>query len=196
MSHQIYWCPHDKYFMDTKHCRTCDTTKPVTEFYTRTVNGNIYPASFCKLCRKAKKSEAVKSGKWKSSAQLPGASNAAILEKAHRLLPEKATRFILTDTRKSDKKRGRDNDLTREFIDAAIADGCRYCGGTELRMTLDRRDNALGHTQANVIPACYRCNITRGSMPYEAWEVLIPAMRSAYEQGLFGDWQSKPFARK
>lgn len=55
-------------------------------------------------------------------------------------------------------------------------------------MTLDRKDNALGHTPGNVVPACTRCNYVRRDMPEKAWLMLAPAMRVAREAGAFGDW--------
>lgn len=95
---------------------------------------------------------------------------------------------IRSDSRESDRKNGRKNDLTIEFIRSLIADPCAYCGETSLRMTLDRKDNSLGHEQSNVIQACERCNYSRRNMPFEAWMVVADAMRKARELGLFGDW--------
>jgi len=104
---------------------------------------------------------------------------------------------LVTDSRSSDKKRGRPgNDLNRDFVAALIRQGCCYCGETEMRITLDRIDNSLAHTRANVLPACLRCNYMRGSMPYEAWLHLVPAVRQAREFGLFGAWRSQPFNRR
>lgn len=101
-------------------------------------------------------------------------------------------RFILEDSRRSDKKKGLENDITKEFLESVIDGyGCKYCGETRIRMTLDRIDNSLGHLQSNVIPACIRCNLARGSMPYMAWLHLVPSMREARELGLFGDWNGK-----
>jgi len=98
---------------------------------------------------------------------------------------------IKTDSRASDRKAGRDNDLTREFIAAEISKGCTYCGETEIRMTLDRINNDRGHTQDNVVPACIRCNYTRKNMPYEAWLVVAKGMREAREAGLFNGWTGR-----
>jgi hypothetical protein len=39
---------------------------------------------------------------------------------------------------------------------------------------------------------CIRCNYIRGSMPFAAWTLLVPAIRQAVEQGLFGTWRTKP----
>src|SRR5579862_8733161 len=97
---------------------------------------------------------------------------------------DNVARWIYKDSRQSDRKSGLENDLTKEFIEAAIAGGCTYCGETALRMTLDRIDNARGHTQDNVVAACIRCNYLRRSVPYAAWLVIAPAVRQAREQGL------------
>jgi hypothetical protein len=86
--------------------------------------------------------------------------------------------------------------LDTEFIRNLISNGCQYCGETELRMTLDRIDNSIGHTRENVLPCCLRCNYIRGSMPFDAWMILVPAVRQAKEAQLFGTWRSIPFNRK
>ena len=96
--------------------------------------------------------------------------------------------MIWEDSRRFDKKRGLENNLEVDAIKSFIELGCSYCGEMTLRITLDRINNNLGHTLENVVPACYRCNLIRGSMPYEAWLHIAPAIRSAREQGLFGDW--------
>jgi len=99
--------------------------------------------------------------------------------------PEK---WILYYSRKADKQSGLGNDLTKEFVAAQIHKGCSYCGATE-HMTLDRIDNARGHVQGNVVPACFRCNTIRGPMPYEAWlEVVSNGLKSAIDKGLLGNW--------
>lgn len=104
---------------------------------------------------------------------------------------------ILVDSKKSDKVRGLTGfDLDREYVESALADGCRYCGDTSIMMTLDRVDNDLAHTRSNVVPACMRCNYLRRDMPYEAWLRIVPAVRAAREEGLFGDWGSQPFWRR
>jgi hypothetical protein len=106
-------------------------------------------------------------------------------------------RFILHDTRSSDRKRGfRGNDLDLAFVQQLVRNGCAYCGTTALRIALDRIDNDQPHNKSNVTACCFRCNYIRNSMPYAAWLHLAPAIRSAYEKGLFGDWRSKPFNRK
>jgi hypothetical protein len=106
-------------------------------------------------------------------------------ERANNLYTEK---YILWDSRKSDRKKGMDNDLTREHIKEQIDKGCSYCGETKLRMTLDRINNDKGHTKNNTVPACIRCNFIRGSMPHKAWLSLVPSIKETNDKGLFGDW--------
>lgn len=63
-------------------------------------------------------------------------------------------------------------------------------------MTLDRIDNDKAHTKENVVPACIRCNMIRGSMPYEAWINIAPSIKNTYELGLFGNWKTQPLNAK
>ncbi len=100
-------------------------------------------------------------------------------------------RWILVEARRGDKRSGLACDLTKEKIASMIAQGCAYCGETELRMTLDRIDNAKAHTADNVVPACIRCNYARRHMPYQAWSRLAPGMKEARELGLFGGWTGR-----
>jgi hypothetical protein len=95
---------------------------------------------------------------------------------------------IVTDTRKDDRKKSRANELDREFVAELINNPCSYCGDSDLRKTVDRIDNSLGHLRSNVVCACERCNYVRRNMPYDAWLVLAVAMREARERGLFGTW--------
>src|ERR1041385_3112550 len=102
--------------------------------------------------------------------------------------------YMCKDYKYKDKKAGFAGfDLTKEIIKELIKDGCDYCGEspTKIRMTLDRIDNTKGHISSNVIPACYRCNVMRGTMPYKAWLELVPTIRSVREKGLFDDWNGR-----
>lgn len=95
---------------------------------------------------------------------------------------------ILSDCKRSDKKRGRENDLDLAFIQSKVDGPCSYCGDIEIRMTLDRIDNDKGHVRSNVVGACERCNYARRDMPYAAWLLIAKAMREARELGLFQGW--------
>lgn len=48
------------------------------------------------------------------------------------------------------------------FIDNILKAICVYCL-TPNRVGADRVDNNKGHTKENIVPACYRCNTTRGN---------------------------------
>lgn len=65
------------------------------------------------------------------------------------------------DYRSIDRKKGRINDLTVEFINNALNSGCHYCGFKPTG--LDRMDCSIGHLMSNCIPCCYECNIARNS---------------------------------
>ena len=99
---------------------------------------------------------------------------------------------IVEDSRKNDKRKGLECNITTEFVSSLISNPCMYCAETSIRMTLDRIENGIGHILGNVVPCCIRCNYIRGSMPYDAWIHIVPLIRSAREAGLFGDWRSLP----
>jgi hypothetical protein len=166
-----------------KICSACNVEKELTEFWQKKPR--------CKPCTNANDKAKRASGEWKTKAK-----NSWKYEKTARNDLDRTGRFILKDSRNTDKKRGLANDLDRPFVDAMISQPCSYCGDTALRMTLDRINNEIGHTKANVVPACYRCNIIRRDMPYEAWLRFRDVLRRTREDGLFGDWQTKPMARK
>jgi hypothetical protein len=111
--------------------------------------------------------------------------------RGYRRDPSKTARHVFSDSRKSDKKKGFVCDLTLDVVKEMISRECAYCGDTEIRMSLDRIDNTIGHTVRNVVPACLRCNFARGGMPYEAWLCLVPGLKEARKRGLFGDWLGK-----
>ena len=108
--------------------------------------------------------------------------------KDERANPDNRAKFITRDSRQGDKRKGFDNDLTIDAVKEMIALGCHYCGNTSIKMTIDRRHNHLGHTLDNVQPACIRCNMIRGNMPYAAWEAIVPSIKATFEAGLFEDW--------
>lgn len=175
---------------ETKTCRKCGDTKPIDDFYPTYQKGKHYRRARCKDCdnelRKARtRTEPTQEQKQEWSRRQ------AQRRKRRRKDPEHYAKFIYWDTRKSDKKHGRENDFTKEYIAEQIAKGCSYCGEKDLRMTLDRIDNEKGHTMDNTVPACIRCNYVRGNMPYEAWVLIARAMKRARKQGAFGDWTGR-----
>lgn len=116
-------------------------------------------------------------------------------ESLERKMGKNLAKWIVVSSKNNDRNRRRENDLTEEFVQNMIADGCSYCGDTAIRVGLDRIDNSIGHLKSNVVAACCRCNLIRGEMPYAAWLRLIPAIKQAFKDGLFGSWLP-PIARK
>jgi hypothetical protein len=173
---------------ETRVCNHCGEEKPLSEMSKEKKNGKIYYRRRCHKCDSARKI------KWqKENYDKYSESQAQVLKRRReqRSALEESHKYIYWDSRGSDKKKALDNDLTKEFIRDLIAEGCRYCGETNIRMTLDRIDNTIGHTQNNVIPCCIRCNIVKRDMPYEAWLMIAPAMREARKKGLFRGWTGR-----
>ena len=172
----------------TKTCRVCDEEKSLSEMASFTKNGKTYRRSECKKCRSAQRKRWEKRNPKKYK---DGQSRLMAKRALQRSNLEKQDQFIFWDSRSCDRKAGRKNDLTREFIRETIARGCHYCGESSIRMTLDRVDNTKGHTKENVVPACIRCNYLRKDMPYEAWLVVVVGVREARDRGLFGKWTGR-----
>lgn len=73
------------------------------------------------------------------------------------------TKFRLSSYKSSDKKFGRECDLTNEFLISILFKPCYYCGHTDSPCNgLDRIDNSVGHKMNNVVTCCSLCNMTRG----------------------------------
>jgi 5-methylcytosine-specific restriction endonuclease McrA len=173
----------------TKNCRACGKNKPISDFSEWAPNKL---RSICEICRVQRDSDSHK------NIRKDPPKNKKLNERrrAWRQKPENRSTVIYQDSKASDRKRlGLLNDLTKEFIYESIKNGCSYCGETELQITLDRIDNNLPHNQNNVVSACVRCNLIRGDMPSNCWMHLVPSIKSAYELGLFHNWQNK-FHRK
>lgn len=164
-------------------CLVCSEEKPISEFHLvgHSKSGVEFRRKVCRKCRNLQVRNANKSSgsekRYRKKYQ----------DKLKKLRQTDRPRFILTSSRKFDRKNGLQNDLTKEFIEALIASGCIYCGNPD-RMTADRIDNSLGHLQSNVVGACYRCNMLKRDMPQSAWILLVPALRTAQEMGAFGNW--------
>jgi hypothetical protein len=157
------------------NCRECKKAEPEIRFATTPSGGK---RSLCESCRAKQKKKA----------------NPERFRRewvARRLRNPVA--YILKDCKRIDRVKGLgENDLDRLFLIPTISNGCSYCGETQGRISLDRIDNEQPHNKSNVVPCCFRCNMIRGSMPYEAWLVVAPAVRVAKELGLFGNWRARP----
>lgn len=79
--------------------------------------------------------------------------------------------------------RGFGFDLTIEFITEFLKRPCIYCSD-EGNIQIDRKDNSLGYLQANVVPACKRCNTVK-SMYLSYDQMLIVAKALGWCNGYF-----------
>lgn len=157
-------------------CRCGKHETPEEPFYTK--------SAVCRDCYNKKKSLRKK----EYSKTTVGQSVRRRKDINYRSNPKYRSAMIVKDSRRADKLFGRENNLTREVVETLISDGCYYCGETKLKMTLDRRDNSIGHLTSNVVPCCIRCNYIRRDMPFEAWVAVVPGIIKAKDLGLFGDW--------
>lgn len=146
---------------------------------------HTYTCGICKLCLSKRHLKWNRENPQRYN-KIKNTRNAKL--KKERELGLNIAKFIYWDCRKADRKKGLENDLTKDFIEEQISKSCQYCGDKELRMTLDRIDNSKGHTQDNVVPACLRCNYVRRDMPYEAWLEFAKTMKKIRKKGLFGNW--------
>lgn len=173
-------------------CTRCSRSKDESEFYLNCTNGRTYRKRICRLCDNRARGSRKRqpwSEKCLNDMGLKARKNAAA--KKRRRDPDFLPNVIVMDSRQFDKRHGLENDLNCEWVRSVIEPGCSYCGETNLRMTLDRIDNTQGHLKANVRAACVRCNYLRQDMPFEAWLLLVPAVRMAREAGTFGVWRGR-----
>lgn len=97
----------------------------------------------------------------------------------------------------SDKKAGRENNLTTEHIDLLINLPCVYCGISDpQKVGIDRKSTLLGHTIKNSVPSCFKCNIILTTLNYESKLILAEGLRELRKKGLLDEWsppRGKPF---
>jgi hypothetical protein len=72
-------------------------------------------------------------------------------------------------------------------VKTLVSQPCCYCESAE-KMSIDRKDSSIGHIVENCVPCCLRCNFIKRDIPYEAWLVIVPAIKEAVKLGLFGNW--------
>jgi ribosomal protein L36 len=171
-------------------CRNCAVVvnEDGSNFPKRIVDGKRYFRHLCRVCfnRQTKVRQRTNGARERHTGRKMARQT------MERLTGVNPAKYILSDSRKQDRQRGFENDLDIPFISALIEKGCEYCGAKNLRMSLDRVDNSMGHTKENVKPACRRCNWIRRDMPYEAWVRLVPTLHEIQTEGLWGQWSPGP----
>lgn len=164
------------------NCSRCDRKDLVENDFYLTSSG--YAFTYCKQCHNKRSSANRKISRQTPENKIKDSNK----NRVRRQDPNKRANVIVVDSKSADKKRGRKNDLTVEFVKDLIKDGCSYCGEMNLQMSVDRIDNQEGHIQSNVVSACIRCNFIRKDMPYQAWMFLVPEIKKVRELNIFGDW--------
>lgn len=96
--------------------------------------------------------------------------------------------------KRHDKVHGVINDIDYEYVKEQLNNPCYYCESTDIMIGLDRKNSSLGHTKENCVPCCYRCNLFKSNIPYEAWMHIVEKVREAVKLGLFLDWGTKHFS--
>ena len=169
-----------------KTCSKCKEEKSIENFQQIVKKGRIYHRGACESCR-------YKMRRWyyENNPEVWERRKAIENKQRQAARQDKTTRakFIVRDAKGSDRKKGFDNDLTIEFVQALIQNGCAYCTSQE-KLSLDRIDNTIGHTQNNVQPCCWSCNYIRRDMPWEAWKIVSKAVKEATERGLLQNWRA------
>ena len=170
-----------------KKCTACELVKPLTKFGSRVQKGIRYPATRCYSCRNAIR---------RAKGQISPSDKACSIRKNEKSKEDRAAnldvpKLIYWDSRGSDRRKERENDLDIAFIKSLVTKPCAYCGEQpdNTRMTLDRIDNSIGHIKTNVIQACHRCNHIKSDMPKYAWDIIAPSIKQAREVGAFEEWR-------
>jgi SOS response regulatory protein OraA/RecX len=113
-----------------------------------------------------------------------------IREKARQYRLDNPEKTFIIDSRKNDRKYGREFNLTLEFVETLFKQPCSYCGTTKIVPSPDRIDNDKGHTIENVVPCCRRCNYLRRDIPFPAWLVIAKAVKECHEKGLLDNYDT------
>lgn len=66
-------------------------------------------------------------------------------------------------------KRNYTFELTKEVFAAYWQNPCHYCGDEIDTIGLDRKDNALGYAETNIVSCCKRCNRAKDTMTAEEY---------------------------
>lgn len=150
----------------TRICTICKKKKDLEKDFRRQSNGKYGKQSACKPCVK----EALKVYR-----QTPkGKAKHKEYARRHREKPGYAARhrsyrdqpkYIWNTYRAGAEKRGLVFELTIEHFEQLFwKKPCGYCGEPHQTAGVDRVDNSLGYTLANVVPCCGVCNFMKLQM--------------------------------
>lgn len=133
----------------TKKCLDCKSTYPITDFYTytRRKDGYVFYAPRCKRCENLNH------------------------RKRFDLSPEKRATILFHSSKNTSKRKGIPFSLTKEDIlnQYKFQNGKCYYTGIPLssisndpnKMSIDRKDSALGYTKENIVISSWHVNIMK-----------------------------------
>lgn len=113
---------------------------------------------------------------------------------------------LLKAYKASAKKRNLDWEIEDNFFFKLITEDCHYCGivpatlkqrngQTLMYNGIDRKDNIVGYTAANIVSCCKTCNYLKKAVPYEEFVVYlnrVAAFRASLElKDRVKSWGSK-----
>ncbi len=149
-----------------KKCTKCNKILTI-EHYAKRPNSKIIYKSHCKICT----NEGAKN--WRKN----NPEKCRIKHKRENRKPR--TRFA-DSKRRAIKDRGIIWELTFDEYEPLLKLPCHYCG-KQLPCTgvgLDRKDSGGGYIVANVVPCCFRCNVTFGDrFNYDEKLILANAIK-------------------
>lgn len=145
-----------------KKCCKCGILKPINleNFYSRKLKEGVGFSTYCRQCRRISRVGEYKRGR-----------NTEDIKERKRGYQKmygqteigRAIRLIKA-YRSSDKKRGHQFDLSKEwFIENILRKSCYYCG-TNNQIGAERVVNSVGHIKSNIIPCCAVCNSVRSDI--------------------------------
>lgn len=147
--------------VEKRKCSNCKKEFPLTTeyFHKTTFRGKPDFHRYCKPCRKLTRKDGYK---YKNDIEKRRACKRSA-DYQRDTIPGRAM-VMLKSYKTTDRKKGRDCDLTKEWIISNIIDKpCFYCGDTH-RTGCERLDNNIGHTMNNCVPCCPVCNSVRSDI--------------------------------
>ena len=144
--------------MESKRCTRCKEIKPVTEFWKGRPD--------CKGCW----------GEFKKKRRRDIPMKVRLMDRSYMAKYGKTTIGRFHNIKTNLKRRGIDLDINRDDFVAWFnrqSRKCHYChreftkaNGRKLELTgltIDRKNNSRGYTKGNLVLACRRCNMIKGS---------------------------------
>ena len=127
------------------------------------------PGRVCKVC-----------GEWKPLSKMMSNGKALTCFSCWPKRPQQ----LFYRYRKGAHKRGISFDLSYQQFLFFWQQSCFYCGDDIETIGLDRVDNSIGYSEANVVPCCYRCNVMKQTDSVEEFVARCQRIAGRHHQDL------------